>query len=182
LLQNARKRDNNIRWSCLPKKKEVSGYFFLGLWEMYVTFVIFVSTAPLAPGNFGGGSTGPNPLPRGDPPPTGGLRAPERKKTPRRQELEAKGKYLLARSPLEIEQKKARLCVPLCGRSEESGSRQQLAAGPTPWTLAITEPQKWCFFGIQLKKIQSHALQSSSRFSARREASESESAKQIKFG
>jgi hypothetical protein len=36
------------------------------------------------------------------------------------------------------------------------------------------------FFGIQLKSFQSHALQSSSRFSARREASES--AKQIKFG
>jgi hypothetical protein len=35
-------------------------------------------------------------------------------------------------------------------------------------------------FGIQLKGFQSHALQSSSRFSARREASES--AKQNKFG
>jgi hypothetical protein len=50
----------------------------------------------------------------------------------------------------------------------------------TPWTLSITEPQKWCFFGIQLKKKQSHALQSTSRFSARREASES--AKQNRFG
>jgi hypothetical protein len=36
------------------------------------------------------------------------------------------------------------------------------------------------FLGIQLKSFQSHALQSSSRFSARREVSES--AKQNKFG
>jgi hypothetical protein len=41
-------------------------------------------------------------------------------------------------------------------------------------------PKMVFFFGIQLKSFQSHALQSSSRFSARREASES--AKQIKFG
>ena len=66
-------------------------------------------------------------------------------------------------------------CDLISRRSRGTGRRQG-----TPWTLSVTEPQKMVVFGIQLKSFQSHALQSSSRFSARREASES--AKQIKFG
>jgi hypothetical protein len=36
--------------------------------------------------------------------------------------------------------------------------REAIYIASTPWTLSITEPQKWCFFGIQLKSFHSHAL------------------------
>jgi hypothetical protein len=52
--------------------------------------------------------------------------------------------------------------------------------GVYPLEFAQSPGLKMGFFGIKLNSFQYHALQSSSRFSARREASES--AKQIKFG
>jgi hypothetical protein len=61
---------------------------------------------------------------------------------------------------------------PAAGISQGAGKRQKEVGDPrgAPWALTTTEPQKWVFFGIQLNSFQSHALQSSSRFSARRES------------